>query len=122
MRIRISTHGREAHRPFKSAAMNSAPRFDANLLSRYDRPGPRYTSYPAAPQFTSTFGESLLRDYACKSNEEAASRPLSLYLHIPYCQSPCFYCGCNRLINRDPDKGRLYVQRLQREIALAAPL
>jgi oxygen-independent coproporphyrinogen III oxidase len=102
--------------------MNIFARFDADLLRRYDRPGPRYTSYPTAPQFTSAFGESQLRDHARESNEEAVLRPLSLYLHIPYCQAPCFYCGCHRLITRDPHKGALYLHRLQEEIALAAPL
>jgi len=102
--------------------MNSALRFDADLLRRYDRPGPRYTSYPTAPQFTGAFGESVLRDYAMRSNAGAAARPLSLYLHIPYCESPCFYCGCNRLITRDREKGTRYLQSLQREIVLAAPL
>ena len=102
--------------------MNTFARFDADLLRRYDRPGPRYTSYPTAPQFTSAFGESQLLDQARRSNEEPALRPLSLYLHIPYCQTPCFYCGCNRLITRDPEKGALYLQRLLKEVDLAAPL
>ena len=102
--------------------MNTFARFDADLLRRYDRSGPRYTSYPTAPQFTSAFGESELREYARKTNEETAPRPLSLYLHIPYCQAPCFYCGCNRLISRDPGKGAVYLEQLLKEIALAAPL
>jgi len=102
--------------------MNVATRFDADLLRRYDRPTPRYTSYPTAPQFNSTFGAPQLRDYARRSNEQAVPRPLSLYVHIPYCRAPCFYCGCNRLITRDPHKGTLYLERLQREIELAAPL
>jgi oxygen-independent coproporphyrinogen III oxidase len=102
--------------------MNGLTRFDADLLRRYDRPGPRYTSYPTAPQFNSAFGEPQLRDYARRGNDEGVSHPLSLYLHIPYCQSPCFYCGCNRLITRDRGKSRLYLRRLQHEIDLAATL
>jgi oxygen-independent coproporphyrinogen III oxidase len=98
------------------------PPFDAELLKRYDRPGPRYTSYPTSPQFTVTFRETQLREYARRSNEQAIPRPISLYLHIPYCFGPCFYCGCNRLVTRDEDKGRIYLQRLQREIALVSPL
>ncbi len=99
------------------------PPFDAGLLERYDRPGPRYTSYPTAPHFTGTFTEAALRKQAQRSNQQVPLlRPLSLYVHIPYCTSPCFYCGCNRLISRDPEKGAIYLQRLRREIQLTAPL
>lgn len=97
-------------------------RFDAELLRRYDRPGPRYTSYPTAPHFAEGFGEEDFRDIARRSNDDPIPRQLSLYVHIPYCQSPCFYCGCNRIITRDEAKGRIYLDRLQREIALVAPL
>lgn len=96
--------------------------FDADLLRRYDQPGPRYTSYPAAPQFREDYGEAALKQQIARSNGDVIPRPLSLYLHIPYCTSPCFYCGCNRLITRDRRKGEIYLQRLQREIARVAPL
>jgi oxygen-independent coproporphyrinogen-3 oxidase len=103
--------------------MNTMPPFDAALLKRYDRPGPRYTSYPTAPQFTGAFKEAQLREQARRSEELAGSpRPISLYVHIPYCTSPCFYCGCNRIITHDEAKGALYLRHLQREIALAANL
>lgn len=96
--------------------------FDAGLLRRYDRPGPRYTSYPTAPQFSAAFGEAALREVARASNEDPIPRPLSLYVHVPFCFSPCFYCGCNRIITRDLARGRAYLERLGREIALMAPL
>ena len=96
--------------------------FDAGLLRRYDRPGPRYTSYPTAPQFNADFGEAALREVARASNEDPIPRPLSLYVHVPFCFSPCFYCGCNRIITRDLSRGRAYLERLGREIALMAPL
>ena len=96
--------------------------FDAGLLRRYDRPGPRYTSYPTAPQFNADFGEAALREVARASNEDPIPRPLSLYVHVPFCFSPCFYCGCNRIITRDLARGRAYLERLGREIALMAPL
>jgi oxygen-independent coproporphyrinogen-3 oxidase len=102
--------------------MENAPVFDPTLVRRYDRPGPRYTSYPTAPQFDASFGEAELREYARRSNEELIPRPISLYIHVPYCFSPCFYCGCNRLITRDPLKGERYLEYLKREIALAASL
>jgi oxygen-independent coproporphyrinogen-3 oxidase len=96
--------------------------FDADLLRRYDRPGPRYTSYPTAPQFRADFGEADLRAAAVASNGDPIPRPLSLYVHVPFCHSPCFYCGCNRVITRDQARGDAYLTRLEREIALVAPL
>ena len=101
--------------------MNVPTPFDPELICRYDRPGPRYTSYPAAPNFTSGFGASELRAYAARSNALAAKRPLSLYVHVPFCFSPCFYCGCNRVITRDLSRGERYADDLLREIRLLAP-
>jgi oxygen-independent coproporphyrinogen III oxidase len=98
------------------------PVLDTELLRRYDRPGPRYTSYPAAPQFSTGFGADELREHAARSNRRPGPRPLSLYVHVPFCFSPCFYCGCNRLITRDTSQGERYVERLLHEIALVAPL
>ena len=96
--------------------------FDPELLQRYDVPGPRYTSYPTAPQFAPGFGEAELRAVAAASNGDPIPRPISLYLHIPFCTSPCFYCGCNRIITRDKARGEAYVTRLYREIAMASTL
>ena len=96
--------------------------FNAELLRRYDRPGPRYTSYPTAPQFHPGFGEKELRAVATASNGDPIPRRLSLYVHVPFCESPCFYCGCNRIITRDKARGDAYLVRLYREIALAAAL
>ncbi|MEO8742885.1 MAG: oxygen-independent coproporphyrinogen III oxidase [Lysobacteraceae bacterium] len=102
--------------------MNAIPPFDANLLRRYDKPGPRYTSYPTAPQFDSGFGEDAFRNAARRSNTDPIPRRLSLYAHIPFCFSPCFYCGCNRIITRDKSRANTYLARLVREIAMVAPL
>jgi oxygen-independent coproporphyrinogen III oxidase len=96
--------------------------FNAELLERYDRPGPRYTSYPTAPHFLPAFGAQELRQHAARSNAQPARRPLSIYVHVPFCFSPCFYCGCNRLITRDAARGSRYAEQLLREIALLAPL
>jgi oxygen-independent coproporphyrinogen III oxidase len=109
-----------AHR--HTRPMTPAPLFAADLLRKYDVPGPRYTSYPTAPHFGRHFDETMLREYIRWSNAEPIPRSLSLYLHVPYCFSPCFYCGCNRVITRDRSKGRQYVERLVREIAMVGPL
>ncbi|EQD81139.1 Coproporphyrinogen III oxidase, oxygen-independent, partial [mine drainage metagenome] len=79
--------------------MTSTLSFDPELLRRYDRPGPRYTSYPTAPQFTPAFSEADLREHIGRSN--AHGRALSIYAHMPFCANPCFYCACNRVITRD---------------------
>ena len=96
--------------------------FDAELLRRYNRPGPRYTSYPTAPRFNDAFGEPELREAAMASNGDPIPRRLSLYVHVPFCMSPCFYCGCNRIITRDLARGEAYLARLYREVAMAAEL
>jgi len=96
--------------------------FDPELLRRYDTPGPRYTSYPTAPQFSPGFQESDLREMAAISNGDPIPRPLSLYLHIPFCTSPCFYCGCNRIITREKARGEAYLTRLYREVAMTSSM
>ena len=106
----------------ESVNLTLPQRGDADLLLRYDVAGPRYTSYPTAPQFRPDFGEAHYREHARRSNATFAPRPLSLYVHVPFCASPCFYCGCNRIITRDAAAGGRYVDRLIREISMAAPL
>ncbi|HET7561045.1 MAG TPA: oxygen-independent coproporphyrinogen III oxidase [Rhodanobacteraceae bacterium] len=98
------------------------PEFDPALIARYDVPGPRYTSYPAATHFHSGFGEADLREAIERSNDGAGAKPLSLYVHVPFCTSPCFYCGCNRIITRDIGRADDYLEYLYREIALVAGL
>ncbi len=102
--------------------MSTLPRLDSDLLRRYDRPGPRYTSYPTAPQFSTSFTEVQLREAVIASNGDPIPRRLSLYVHVPFCMSPCFYCGCNRIITRDLSRTEPYLARLYREIAMTAAL
>ncbi|HEY2275285.1 MAG TPA: oxygen-independent coproporphyrinogen III oxidase [Steroidobacteraceae bacterium] len=103
--------------------MNAPISFDPALVGRYHQPGPRYTSYPTAPRFHAGFGERELRAYAARSNAlPGRRRPLSLYAHVPFCTSPCFYCGCNRVITRDRSRGERYADELLNEIGLVAPL
>jgi oxygen-independent coproporphyrinogen-3 oxidase len=95
--------------------------FDADLVRRYDRPGPRYTSYPTAVQFHPGFGIACYEAAARASNRRGA-QPLSLYVHVPFCENPCFYCGCNKVITRDHGKAGQYLVRLYREIELQGTL
>jgi oxygen-independent coproporphyrinogen-3 oxidase len=95
-------------------------RFDREMLLKYDRPGPRYTSYPTAPHFEDGFGHA---EYSRLLERSAASRrPLSLYVHIPFCAHRCFFCGCNVTISRDRQWGRRYLPMLAREMEMAAKL
>jgi oxygen-independent coproporphyrinogen-3 oxidase len=102
--------------------MSQATLFDPDLIRRYDGVGPRYTSYPTAPQFSPQFGGTELLKAIAESNEDPIPRALSLYAHIPFCFSPCFYCGCNRIITRDADKKQDYLENLLKEIRMLAPL
>ncbi len=94
--------------------------FDPELIGRYDKSGPRYTSYPTAVQFTEAFGEEQYRTWAAKSN--ASGRPLSLYFHIPFCDTVCFYCACNKVVTKDRSRSAPYLDRLFKEIAMQAEL
>ena len=94
--------------------------FDPDLIRRYNKSGPRYTSYPTALQFHAGFGEQDYRGWAERSND--SGRPLSLYFHLPFCQSVCFYCACNKLITRDKTRSGPYLARLRQELALQGAL
>ncbi len=94
--------------------------FDTDLIKRYDKAGPRYTSYPTAVQFHEGFGQAQYRECAQKSN--AQKKPLSLYFHIPFCDTVCFYCGCNKIATKERQKTRAYLEHLEKEIKLQAAL
>lgn len=102
--------------------MDSEIRFDAELIRRYDRRGPRYTSYPTAPQFSGDFDIAQYQKATRGSNDDPLPAPLSLYLHIPFCERPCFYCACTRIITQNHAKAAAYLVRLYREIELQAEL
>ena len=91
------------------------------LVRKYNIPGPRYTSYPTAPQFSKAVDREALRREIAEDNEDAA-RPLSLYFHLPFCESLCWYCGCNTVITRRRSSAGEYVDLLCQELALTAPL
>lgn len=94
--------------------------WDKKLISRYDLAGPRYTSYPTAPQFQESFTEAALLNAIARSNE--AQRPLSIYFHIPFCDSLCYYCGCNKIVTNNKSRSLPYIQRMIQELALYANL
>jgi oxygen-independent coproporphyrinogen-3 oxidase len=96
--------------------------FDAELIRRYDRSGPRYTSYPTAVQFHEEFGAEHYADIARKTNEHLNPRPLSLYFHIPFCARVCFYCACNKYVTKNRAKAIPYLDRLYREITTEGQL
>ena len=100
--------------------MNDALLFDPALIRKYDKAGPRYTSYPTAVQFHDGFGETEYREQALASN--ATGKPLSLYVHIPFCDTVCFYCACNKIVTKNRRHTAPYLDRLHREIALQGAL
>lgn len=93
------------------------------LLARYDVAGPRYTSYPTADKFHADFGAAHYRQaLLARARSAQATQPLSLYVHIPFCQQLCYYCGCNKIITRHPERAALYLEYLQREVAMHTTL
>jgi oxygen-independent coproporphyrinogen III oxidase len=91
----------------------------ATLLRQYDRPGPRYTSYPTAVEFNTTFDEAAYRQ-RLTSAASAATEPLSLYVHLPFCEARCSYCGCMVIITQKREVAARYLDYLEREIAMLA--
>lgn len=96
--------------------------FDKVLIERLAGNGPRYTSYPTADRFHAGFGEAEYRQIAGERFVMDSLRPLSLYVHIPFCNTICYYCACNKIITKDRSKAAVYLDYLDREIALQAPL
>ncbi|NHH99185.1 oxygen-independent coproporphyrinogen III oxidase [Oceanimonas sp. MB9] len=95
----------------------SAIEWDQALIEKYNYSGPRYTSYPTALEFTTDFGMAEFDAAA----ERYSQRPLSLYVHIPFCHKLCYYCGCNKVITRHQGKADIYLDYLEREIQAMAP-
>jgi oxygen-independent coproporphyrinogen-3 oxidase len=87
------------------------------LLQKFDVPAPRYTSYPTADRFNSAF---TAKDYEDALAGREAGKPLSLYVHVPFCNDVCFYCGCNKVVTRDHSKSAEYLEVLGQEMDLVA--
>jgi len=95
----------------------AAAEFDLELVRKYNVPGPRYTSYPTAPQFTETTPTGALVEAIGRDNQDAG-RPLSLYFHLPFCETLCWFCGCTTVITLKRDAAADYVDYLGRELTL----
>ena len=95
-------------------------KFDIDLIKRYDKSGPRYTSYPTAVSFTPDYVEADYNRHAQQSNRNKG--PLSLYFHIPFCDTICFYCACNKIATKDYSKTGEYLQYMYREMDMQAKL
>lgn len=94
--------------------------FDQALIAKYDQSGPRYTSYPTAVEFHEGFTEQSYRNACARSN--SSGRPLSLYFHIPFCDTICFYCACNKIATKDRGLAQPYLDRVYRELELQGAL
>jgi oxygen-independent coproporphyrinogen-3 oxidase len=89
-----------------------------DLLRKFDTPGPRYTSYPTADRFTNGFGPSDAVRVLQERRKGSESAPLSLYVHIPFCESLCYYCACNKIITKHHEQAGEYLDALETELAL----
>ncbi len=88
------------------------------LQKKYAANGPRYTSYPTAIELLSGFGHEDLAHHLLFSNHSRTPRDISLYLHLPFCRHLCFYCGCNKVVTKNPSKGEEYLGYLAKEIQM----
>jgi oxygen-independent coproporphyrinogen III oxidase len=90
---------------------------DFKKFEKYSKPGPRYTSYPTAPEFNTNFKED---DLINRFKNQSSKRPLSLYIHIPFCRSACYFCGCNVIFTSKDDKKTRYIKYLKKELEILA--
>lgn len=102
-------------------ASGSDVQITREMLERYDIPGPRYTSYPTAPEWSEEFGAAEYREALMRCAASPAE-PLSVYVHLPFCQERCLFCGCNVIISKHPEVSEKYLEYLYREIGMVTPL
>lgn len=100
--------------------MSASIEFDKALIQKYNQSGPRYTSYPTAVQFHENFTDVDYKAAIERGNQ--AGRPLSLYFHIPFCDTVCFYCACNKIPTRDRSRSQPYLDRMFKEMAMQSAL
>jgi oxygen-independent coproporphyrinogen III oxidase len=105
---------------FKAKSIMRAMKFSSELLHKYVKAGPRYTSYPTAPYFHESFGPAQWEEELRSSQDKG--RDISLYAHIPFCDTLCYYCGCNMIATKDYGKAESYLEILFKEIDRVAAL
>ena len=101
--------------------VNEQPEFDRELIASLPASGPRYTSYPTADRFHSGFTQNEYIQALKEQCKKSADQPLSLYIHIPFCNTICYYCGCNKIITKDKSRADAYIGYLEKELDLLAP-
>ncbi|MBK6853099.1 MAG: oxygen-independent coproporphyrinogen III oxidase [Burkholderiales bacterium] len=107
--------------PVSEVVAGEAGILSVDLLRRMDVPGPRYTSYPTADRFVDAFdAQAYLQALDQRSVGAGSGQPLSVYVHVPFCESICYYCGCNKVVTRDHSKAEPYLTALEHELALVA--
>jgi oxygen-independent coproporphyrinogen-3 oxidase len=100
--------------------MDQTIKFDLDLINRYNKSGPRYTSYPTALELHEGFADKDYRKHIEQSNNTGG--PLSLYFHIPFCDTVCFYCACNKIITKNRKHAQAYINNVYKEIRLQGSL
>ena len=95
---------------------------DTRLIRKYDRPGPRYTSYPTADRFVEAYDAKTHAGWLAKRNIGGIQLPLSLYFHLPFCNTVCFYCACNKVVTKDHGRSTKYIRYLGKELDLTSRL
>jgi len=99
---------------------------DTELVRKYDKPGPRYTSYPTADRFIEAYDprahQTTLRQRNVTWGPASSKQPLSLYVHLPFCNTICYYCGCNKVVTKDHGRSAKYLRYLDREFSLVADI
>jgi oxygen-independent coproporphyrinogen III oxidase len=108
--------------PTSAQPRASAVQFDPDLIKRHSGQGPRYTSYPTADRFTNGFRGGDYLQAVSSVRAMGARKPLSLYLHIPFCESLCYYCACNKIITKVHSKAETYLIYLKREVEMQSKL
>ena len=95
---------------------------DIEVLKKFETAGPRYTSYPTADRFVEAFGPEQHASWLAKRHIGGFRRPLSVYVHLPFCNTICYYCGCNKIVTKDHGKASKYLRYLEKEVRLQAAL